>query len=73
MKKLILMLFFVTSFLVTGLLANDVKEDNFSSKKMMKECKITVTDNQTGKSYTLQVEGQTCDELFSSILSALMR
>lgn len=58
MKKLIL-----TSILTVALFSSVVAQ-----QKLVEDCKMTVKDNTTGKSYTITVHGTSCAALIKAMI-----
>jgi hypothetical protein len=59
MKKL-----FLTAILVVSISASA-----FTNLKTLVDCKLTIKDNQTGKSHTITVHGTSCADLIKSIIN----
>lgn len=41
---------------------------DYNAKEILVDCTMTITDNQTGKSYTITIKGKSCGELIKEIM-----
>lgn len=46
----------------------DINLNNFELDTLIFDCTITIKDNQTGKSYTITVHGQSCGDLIKELM-----
>lgn len=54
---------------LAALVVISVSTSAVASIKPLVDCKLTIKDNQTGKSHTITVHGTSCSDLIKSIIA----